>query len=252
MQDEGAGRVSAHWPEGYGRLLLDEVDSTNAEALRRMPGLAGPVWILARRQMAGRGRRGRAWADPAGNFAASLAMPSHAPPAQLAQRSFLAALALAEALEGLTGLSGAFALKWPNDVLIEGGKLSGILLESAPGGLVLGVGVNLRAAPPAEAGAAHAPVSLRAATGFDIAAEALLDALAQRYAEWEAHFAAQGFEPLRQAFLARVVRLGEQVVARTPRAAYCGTFETIDESGALVLATQEGRLALPAADIYFA
>lgn len=252
MQNEGAGRVNSHWPEGYGRLLLDEVDSTNAEALRRMPELAGPLWILARRQKAGRGRRGRAWADPPGNFAASLAMPSADAPARLAQRSFLAALALAEALEGLCALEGAFALKWPNDVLIEGGKLSGILLESAPGGLALGVGVNLRTAPSPEPGAAHAPVSLRAATGFDIGAETLLDALAARYAEWESRFAVQGFAPARRAFLARVTRLGEQVVARTPREAYSGTFETIDDSGALVLATERGRLVLPAADIFFA
>ena len=245
------GQVSAEWPEGYDRLLLEAVDSTNAEALRRLPGLAGPVWILAGRQLAGRGRRGRAWADPVGNFAATLALPTSEPPARLAQRSFLAALALAEALEGLTGLDGAYALKWPNDVLLEGGKLSGILLESAPAGLALGVGVNLRAAPPPEAGAAHLPVSLRAVTGFDIAPEALLAALAARYAEWEALFAAQGFAPVRAAFLARVARLGEKLVARTPSAEYRGRFETIDESGALVLATAEGRMLLPAADVFF-
>ncbi|MCC5988231.1 MAG: biotin--[acetyl-CoA-carboxylase] ligase [Pararhodobacter sp.] len=244
--------MTARWPDGYGRLVLDEVDSTNAEALRRMPDLAGPLWIMARRQLAGRGRRGRAWSDPPGNLAATLAMRTGEPPARLALRSFLAALALDEALEALTGLEGAFALKWPNDVLIEGGKLSGILLESAEeGALALGVGVNLRTTPPADPGAAHPPISLRAATGFDIAPEALFDALAAHYAEWESRFAAQGFAPARRAFLARVARLGEQVVARTPREAYCGVFETIDESGALVLARPEGRLVLPAADIFF-
>ncbi len=245
------GQVSAEWPQAYDRLLLEAVDSTNAEALRRLPGLAGPVWILAGRQLAGRGRRGRAWTDPVGNFAATLALPTSEPPARLAQRSFLAALALAEALEGLTGLNNAFALKWPNDVLLEGGKLSGILLESAPSGLALGVGVNLRAAPSPEVGAAHPPVSLRAVTGFDIAPEALLAALAARYAEWETAFAARGFAPVRAAFLVRVARLGEPLVARTPSAEYRGRFETIDESGALVLATAEGQMVLPAADVFF-
>ena len=240
------------WPEGVGRLVLEEVDSTNAEALRRLPGLAGPVWILARRQTGGRGRRGRAWVDPPGNFAATLAMRTGEAPGRLAMRSFLAALALGEALEDVTGLAGAFKLKWPNDVLLEGGKLSGILLESGgQGGLALGIGVNLMAAPPAEPGAAFPPVSLRAATGLQVAPEALLDALAPRHAAWEAVFAAEGFAPVRAAFLARVVRLGQPVVARGMRAEQHGIFESIDETGALILATDSGRRTIPAADIFF-
>ena len=240
------------WPEGVGRMVLEEVDSTNAEGLRRLPGLAGPVWILALRQTGGRGRRGRAWADPPGNFAATLAMRPGEAPGRLAMRSFLAALALGEALEDVTGLAGAFALKWPNDVLLEGGKLSGILLESdGQGGLALGIGVNLMAAPVAEPGAAFPPVSLRAATGLQVAQEALLDALAPRYAAWETVFAAQGFAPVRAAFLARVVRLGQPVVARAMREVHHGVFDTIDDTGALVLKTTTGRRIISAADIFF-
>ena len=171
--------AEAGWPGAYDRVVLSEVDRTNAEALRRLPDLRGPCWILALRQTAGRGRRGRAWADPAGNFSATLALRLDEPPARLALRSFIAALALHEALVGLTGLPQAFALKWPNDLLLNGGKLSGILLESAGGGqLALGIGVNLRSAPPAEPGAAFAPVSLRGETGLSVTPEALLDALA--------------------------------------------------------------------------
>lgn len=240
------------WPAGYGRLILPEVDSTNAEALRRAPDLAGPLWILARRQTAGRGRRGRDWSDPPGNFAATLAVRLPDPPARLALRSFVAALALHDALEGLTGLGPALALKWPNDLLLNGGKLSGILLESAGQGvLALGIGVNLRHAPPPAPEAAHPPVALRAETGFDITPEVLLAHLAVAYAEWEHRLTTWGFGPLRTAFLARAARLGGTLTARTLAETITGTFETIDDTGALVLATAQGRRTIPAADIYF-
>jgi BirA family biotin operon repressor/biotin-[acetyl-CoA-carboxylase] ligase len=240
------------WPPGYGRVLLDRIDSTNAEALRRAADLPGPTWILARQQTAGRGRRGRNWSDPPGNFAATLAMRLAEPPARMALRSFAAALALHDALEGLTGLGPALALKWPNDLLLNGGKLSGILLEAGGDGLLaLGIGVNLRQAPPADPAAAHPPVALRPETGFDIAPETLLSHLAAAYAEWEQRLTTCGFAPLRSAFLARAARLGQPVTARTLAETVSGIFETIDETGALILATPQGRRAIPAADIYF-
>lgn len=240
------------WPEGYGRLILDEVDSTNAEALRRAEGLTGPLWILARRQTAGRGRRGRAWGDPTGNFAATLAVRLDEPPARLALRSFTAALALHDALQALTGLGPALRLKWPNDVLLNGGKLSGILLESAgQGALALGIGVNLRQAPPADPEAAFPPVALRPETGFDLAPETLLAHLAPAYAGWEQRFQTWGFEPLRQAFLNHAARLGEVITARTLATTVTGRFETIDASGNLILSTPQGARTIPAADIYF-
>lgn len=244
--------AEAPWPVGYDRRILAEVDSTNAEALRRAPALAGPTWFLALRQTAGRGRRWREWSDPPGNLAATLALRLPDPPARLAQRSFAAALALHDALEGLTGLGPALALKWPNDLLLNGGKLSGILLESGGDGvLALGFGVNLRHAPPAAPDAAHPPVALRPETGFDIAPEVLLSHLAAAYARWEVLLHDQGFAPLRAEFLARVARLGQTLTARTLSETVTGTFETIDETGALVLETPQGRRTLPAADLYF-
>lgn len=231
-------------------MVLSEIDSTNAEALRRLPTLTTPCWILALRQTAGRGRRGRVWTDPAGNFAATLALPRNDPPAMLALRSFLAALALQDAISA-AGLGAGLALKWPNDVLLNGGKLSGILLESGPGGLVLGIGVNLRSAPEAEVGAAFPPVSLRAETGVVLTPETLLDHLAPAYAQWEDRFMTYGFEPVRTAFLSRVTRLGQDIIARTMRDEWRGRFETIDSDGALVLRTADGPRAIPAADIFF-
>jgi len=239
------------WPRGTGRLLLEEIDSTNAEALRRAPGLDAPLWIMALRQTGGRGRRGRAWVDPAGNFAATLALPLSESPARMALRSFTAALALHQALETLCHLGPALKLKWPNDVLLDGGKLSGILLESGEGVLAIGIGVNLMQAPPADPEAAFAPISLREGAGHVVAPERLLDALAPAFAHWEGLFRAHGFAPLRAAFLERAARLGEVITARTGTEAVTGRFETIDETGALILTTAQGPRAIAAADIHF-
>jgi BirA family biotin operon repressor/biotin-[acetyl-CoA-carboxylase] ligase len=233
-------------------VVLAETDSTMAEAQRRAPDLTGPCWILALRQTAGRGRRGRAWIDPAGNFAATLVLRPGDAPSRLALRSFVAALALHDALTAATGMTEGFALKWPNDVLLNGGKLSGILLESlGQGALALGVGVNLRAAPAPEAGAAFPPVSLRAETGLTLTPEALLDHLAPAFDIWEQRLTTYGFEPIRAAFLARVARLGEPIIARTMTDTLHGVFEGIDDGGSLVLKTAAGRVSVPAADIFF-
>lgn len=247
------------WPDGVEALVLDTVDSTNAHALRLAPTRSAPLWVLGREQSAGKGRRARAWASPRGNFHASLLQHPTEPAAEVALRSFAAALALREALVGLTGLAQAFTLKWPNDVLLNGGKVAGILLESAgaPGGriahLVIGLGVNLIAAPdPAliEPGATP-PVTLLAETGLRITPETLLAHLAPAYAGWEARFQAQGFAPLRTAWLAHAARLGETITARTGTAMHQGRFETLDSSGALILATPQGRLTIPAAEVFF-
>lgn len=217
--------------------------------------MRGPEWILALRQVSGRGRRGRAWRDPEGNFAATYLSRPEGAPDQAAQRSFVAALALHEALVQLTGRPEAFSLKWPNDVLLHGGKLAGILLESLGKGgqvgcLAIGIGVNLRAAPEAEPGAVP-PVSLMGETGVAVSPEAFLDLLAPAYARWEAQLVAYGFAPIRTAWLERAARLGGQITARTLQAEETGVFEGIDASGALVLRTSAGRKSIPAADVFF-
>lgn len=249
------------WPAGVGREILAETDSTNAEALRRArAGEAGPVWICALAQTAARGRRGRPWAMAPGNFAASLLMrPAATTGGQLAQRSFVAALGLLDAMVAVTGRPELFAMKWPNDVLLGGGKVAGILLETGgpvgqPPALAMGIGVNLASAPEAsdlEAGAV-APASLRGATGIAVRPEEFLDLLAPAVDAWEERLADEGFAPLRTAWLSRASRIGEEVTARLPGRALTGRFETIDATGALVLATAEGRVVLPAAEVHFA
>jgi len=249
-------RLSTEWPKGVGRVILPEIDSTNSEAARRAGTQRGPVWILALRQTQGRGRRGREWRDPAGNFSATYLSRPECPPSQVALRSFVAGLALHEALVMATARPESFALKWPNDVLLNGGKLAGILLESVgqgagAGHLAIGIGVNLRTAPPPEDGAVP-PVDLMSETGCQVTPEDLLDLLAPAYAKWDRQLRNYGFAPIRTAWLARAARLGTVITARTQTEAHTGTYEGIDATGALILRTGSGRMAIPAADVYFA
>lgn len=246
------------WPLGVDRLILPTTDSTMAEAARQAPCLRAPTWILALDQTAGRGRRGRAWAMPPGNFAASLVMHTEGTAAQAALRSFVAALALRDALIAVGAPPAGLALKWPNDVLCDGGKIAGILLESTGAGgridsLIIGIGVNLAAAPEAsllEPGAVP-PVSLRSATGIAVTPDHFLTHLAIAFAAWEGRFVAEGFAPIRGAWLAQAARLGETITARMPRDEVTGTFVDMDMEGQLVLETPKGRRTIAAADIFF-
>jgi len=248
----------AVWPEGYGRRVLQSVDSTLDEAARIGAGLHGPEWILAHRQTRGRGRRGRAWAGPAGNFTATLVLFPEGGPGQAVLRSFVAAVAVLDACVVLCGRSDGFALKWPNDVLLNGGKLAGILLESAGAGgavarLCIGIGVNLVAAPSGQEIEARAlrPVSLVSETGISVDPETFLTHLAASYARYEQQFARFGFSPIRTAWLAHAARLGQVITARTGKDEFTGTFEDVDENGNLVLLTPRERMRIPAADVFF-
>jgi BirA family biotin operon repressor/biotin-[acetyl-CoA-carboxylase] ligase len=245
------------WPAGYDRIVLDEVDSTNAEAARVAATLGKRTWIMARHQTAAHGRRGRPWAMAPRNFAATLALRIEAPPQQAAQRSFLAALAVHEALTGVTDQPDVLTLKWPNDVLLNGGKVAGILLENRGGAgpqlLSIGIGINLAAAPDQrdlEDGALRA-VSILGETAVEVEPEAFLLQLALAYARWEDLFNSHGFTPIREAWLSRAAGRGAPATARVGDATHKGTFETLDDTGALVLETPGGRVTVPAGDVYF-
>jgi BirA family biotin operon repressor/biotin-[acetyl-CoA-carboxylase] ligase len=248
--------MEAGWPQGVRRVALDTVDSTNEEARRRAEaGEDGPLWIMAHRQTAGRGRRGRAWSGPSGNLAATCLMRPDGGPAQAALHSFAACLAVADLFEALAP-GVPVALKWPNDALLNGRKAAGVLLEGSGTGqgvawLAVGIGVNLASHPDPEP-EAWPPTSIAAETGRAPDPEAALAVLAAAFARWADLLATQGFAPLRAAWLARAARLGQKVVARLPRETVEGIFADLDASGALVL-SQGGRLRhIQAADVYFA
>ena len=170
----------------------------------------------------------------------------------------MAAIALLEALQAVMGDGPAYALKWPNDVLVNSGKVAGILLESlfAKGhfvGIAVGIGVNLIAAPglaDVEAGAVP-PVSVKGESGADVTPDVFLSHLAPAYAQWDARLTTYGFGPIRNAWLTHAARLGETITARLPKEDVTGRFETLDENGYLVLNTPKGRRAITAADVYF-
>lgn len=227
------------------------------EAARRAGDITRPTWILARRQTAGHGRRGRSWASPDGNFAATLVIRPEGTPAEAALRSFVAAVALRFTL-GTMVAPERLTLKWPNDVLLDGGKVAGILLESSGRGgrvdtLAIGIGINLVHAPdPAmlEAGAVPA-VSVAGCGGRPPPVEEVLDLLAAHFDQHERILRDLGFDPIRRLWLRHAARLGETITARTPQSETTGIFETVDGEGRLVLRTAGGAVTVAAAEVFF-
>lgn len=222
--------------------LVDQTGSTNADlaaAIRSGEGWAEGAWLVARRQSAGRGRQGREWFDGAGNFMGSTVVEAPAagvPPASL---TFVAALAVRDAAAAVLGESAPLALKWPNDVLLDGGKLSGILLEMVRERIVVGIGVNLACAPqvPGRKTAAladHAP-----APPVEAFATSLAAAFARRLSAWRT----SGLAPTLDAFLAHAVHAqgSPLTVHDHDGAPLSGSFAGLEESdGALRLRLADG------------
>ncbi|MEM8555512.1 MAG: biotin--[acetyl-CoA-carboxylase] ligase [Pseudomonadota bacterium] len=248
----------ARWPHGYGLLRLKETDSTNQEAARQAGSAPGPTWIVADRQTKGRGRRGRAWSSPDGALLTTLLLRPDEDPATAALRSFVTSVALADAFDSVGVPADAIGLKWPNDVLLHGCKVAGILLESSGDAgrlshLAIGIGINLTGEPDlslVELGASP-PITLAQVLGRPVDRDDMLIALAAAYAHREAQFSDYGFGPIREAWLARAARLGDVITARTLNDSHEGTFETVDPDGSLRLRTAHGHMVITAADVFF-
>jgi len=236
--------------------IYDEIDSTNDEAKRRAEaGDLGPLWVVAARQTNGRGRLGRSWSSLEGNLHASLLIFDFGPAALAPQLGFVAGLATIGALIEATGASERLALKWPNDVLLDGEKLAGVLLEGtqpggpgAPFGCVIGIGVNCVAAP-GDVAAPASDLSRLGGSGFDAGAifASLSDKLEETLALWAG---GAGFPALRERWLSHAAGLGGAIEARLARETVSGLFETIDGDGRLIISTRSGRRAIEAGDIF--
>jgi BirA family biotin operon repressor/biotin-[acetyl-CoA-carboxylase] ligase len=236
-------------------LAFEEIDSTNVEARRQADsGEAGPLWITALRQSAGRGRRGRIWETGSGNLAATYLFTTALPAAQAAQVSFVAALAVADLAAAFTP-PALISLKWPNDVLIAGEKTAGILVESGlarSGRLWVAVGCGVNLATPPEA-------SERLATTFAVhmttpppSPSEALNNLAEAMSRWLALWAQSGFSAIADAWTQRAHGLGERCTARLANETIEGVAEGLDEDGALRLRRATGEVVrITAGDVFF-
>ncbi len=250
--------TSPKLPAGYRLVRLESVDSTNAEARRRAEhGEPGPLWIWSLRQSAGRGRNGRSWQSQPGNLFASLLLGLGCPLATATQLALLAGVAAYDTIAKLLpdAAEAELLLKWPNDVLIDGKKVAGILLESSGDAgvdalpwLAIGIGVNL-VHPPAEA---QYPATTVGAHG---PAPSPAEALAELAEAWETRFRTwrvSGFAAIREAWLAVAAGLGQPIDVRLPSETLHGRFETLMTDGALSLLLPDGsRRAITAGEVFF-
>ncbi|MFN3460850.1 MAG: biotin--[acetyl-CoA-carboxylase] ligase [Oceanibaculum sp.] len=234
-------------------VALGSVGSTNDEAhLLARQGAADRTAVTAVEQLGGRGRRGRAWTSPPGNLYLSAILRPSCPPGQAAQLSFVACLAMRDAVRGFLPDSVPVAVKWPNDVLVAGGKISGILLETGPvsGGdvayVILGMGINLAHHPEG----AERPATSLAALQADPGVEPVRDALLQALGHWDGQWRAQGFAPIREAWLRDAVGLGAPIQVRLPDSTLEGVFADLDMDGALLLEQPDGRRRITAGDVF--
>jgi BirA family biotin operon repressor/biotin-[acetyl-CoA-carboxylase] ligase len=248
---------------GYRLAAFDHIGSTNAEALSRAPdGERGPIWFVTSEQTAGRGRRHRPWIAPRGNLASSILEIIDGSPAVAATLGFAAGLALDAALHKVSveaSLRSAgseqmkFSLKWPNDVLAGQHKLAGILLEAEACrdrlAVVVGIGTNVIAAPE---GTPTPAISL-AALGVHVGAEELFVELSDAWVEFRGLWDnGRGFGEIRRLWLERATGLGQPVAVRTDTSAVEGTFDTIDDTGCMIVRTSDGRrVPISAGDVYF-
>ena len=241
-------------PDGYRLHFYRTIGSTNDEAKRlARTGAAEGTLVWAGEQTDGRGRRGRSWASPPGNLYLSLVMRPGGAPSRAAQLGFVAALGLGEALEWLAGPTLYLRYKWPNDLLANGRKLAGILLESettASGAVdfvVIGTGVNLLSMPDST----EYPATSLAAEGIaTVGPPALLEAFVGRFERWALRWRQEGFAPVREAWLARASGLGAPIRVRLERTTLAGRFLDLDENGALLLDSAEGRRRVAAGDVF--
>jgi BirA family transcriptional regulator, biotin operon repressor / biotin---[acetyl-CoA-carboxylase] ligase len=253
---------------GYRLAQYETITSTSTEALAWASlGDPGRLWVVAKEQTAGHGRRGRPWQTPAGNLAATLLMVEHKRQPNAATLGFVAGLALEKAirltspsvgvklgLDGASNSAGRLALKWPNDVLFDGAKVAGILLEAVTvsdnqHSLVIGIGVNVRHAPQ---GVSYPTTSLFE-QGSEMGPEELFTALAEAWVEQEAVWNnGRGFSAIRDLWLERAAGLGAPIAVKSGEDIFRGTFETIDDEGRLIVRALDGSSrAISAGDVHF-
>lgn len=253
--------INIDLPPGYEFLGFDELDSTSDHARTlaadwlKDSGAKG-LWIWTEKQTQGRGRRGRAWSSAPGNLTTTLLLRVNCPASQAAELSFVAALSIYDTLAQFVA-PDAIQLKWPNDVLLEGAKTAGILLESSGAGgrniewISIGFGLNLTHFPQ---GTPYPATSLEHFTKGNAVPSSLevLAILANQFEDrlkiWQAH----GFSPVREDWLNNAKGLNQSIIVRLGNEELVGTFVDLTIQGALVLEQKDAtRKEISAGEVFF-
>ena len=238
-------------------VILDETESTNSEALKLAEFTDRPTFVVAKKQTNGRGRIDRSWSDPSGNFSGSILIKIDEDLQNLALRSFVAALSVFDAIDQKIGQEHELLIKWPNDLLLNGKKICGILLETRNFGtvsaLVIGIGINLLSSPILDKtpNVTIKPGSILGETGVKLDPIGFSESIAHHYALRENQFRTMGFSKIREVWMDRAAKLGKKITARTPNFEYQGIFDSVDEKGQLIIINNGEKKKIAAAEIFF-
>jgi BirA family transcriptional regulator, biotin operon repressor / biotin---[acetyl-CoA-carboxylase] ligase len=238
-------------PPGYRLVHFTEIDSTNAEAMRRAAqGETGPTWYWADRQLQGRGRLGRGWVSEPGNLYASLLISLSTPASRASGLGIVVSLAVLQTFRAFLPASVSIGVKWPNDVLIAGKKAAGILVESTSQGqsmqIALGCGLNLRSAPPHTRYGATALADHAALIAPSHALERLAKNLDKVLSQWNG---GAGFNSIRNEWLRHTHALGKEIILTSASGEIRGRFEGLGENGSLLLRNRSGLQEFHAGEV---
>jgi len=240
-------------PSPYRLIALEDVDSTNEEAKRlARDGAPDGTVVWAKRQTAGRGRRGREWCSEEGNLFCSILFRPECHAAKALQLSFIAGLEMADTVASVLPRSTFVHCKWPNDVLVEGRKISGILLESQAvplGGMewmVIGVGLNISSFPDS----VDYPATSILNEGVEVSVEKMLQSYLLRFLAGYVTWKNLGFEPIRTAWKRRAAGIGKEITVRLPRETLNGVFKDLDEDGTLILLHNGDERRITAGEVF--
>ena len=246
--------MTVNLPSPFKLLAYESLDSTNEEAKRLAEGGAAEGCVIwAREQTAGRGRRGREWVSREGNLYCSILLRPDCHAFKAMQLSFIASLSMAEAVASVLPKGTFVDCKWPNDVLVEGRKISGILLETQTvplGGmdwLIIGAGLNINHYPE---DVEFPATSIKREGGGGVTAEMMIETFSRRFLAGWVTWKNLGFQPARKAWLKRASWLGKEITVRLERETLKGEFRNLDKDGALILLLDGEERRITAGDVF--
>ena len=246
----------AGWPDGVVKLEVDTVDSTNSYSAQLIDGYSRPIWVVANHQTNGRGRLGRKWVSDEGNLFTTYLRCIDEHPSVAALRSFVAALAVRDCLVTIVQDRCRISLKWPNDVLANGRKIAGILLESLSMNnsayILYGIGINLVSSPKIQVlPELHSPANIQEVSGVNVQRDQVLEELALAMQKRERQFEKDGFVPIRYDWLAKADGIGKPVKVRLGDRTIKGILQSVNNSGHAIIDDGSSLHEIVTADLYF-